>query len=705
MALALAGAGIAAEHCGAEGLSYTTTWVGNSFGGGPKWVQNFNNQMQVLPDGTVYLASFWDEGGREVGIYRDGDVVGQLQDTHMRGGFAVAVGGGYAWYAHTSVREDQPEVKAGEARREKPICFFGVSRYTLDGRAAPFEGGRTRFRNMLVLREGLDDEAQIPRGLATDGRSLFVADTPRNLIRVFDCATFEQVREIPVERPTHLTLSPKGDLWVLSGGHFEAQAFDPGAQPAKVLRLSPGDKLETVVLPLPANAQPSGLSVDPKGRLFFADRGPSQQVFVFDVSGRPRLLETLGAKGGLYSGPNPGRTGPLRFAGLTGAGADAKGNLYVSCNVPRGGTVLRAFSPDKRLLWELVNLEFVDVADADPSSDGRVLYTADGKYTLDPDAPAGRGWRWVAQTLDPFRYPDDLRTHIPVLQCGTETRRLGGRLFLCLRGMWQGVLGLYRVEGDQAIPSLVLASDPLKAERGPWRPKGQPEKGRFFWRDANANGQMDPGEYEPTEGPTGEYWASNVDSRGDIWQGGRTEGIWRWRFLGLDAKGTPRYAAKADRYPMPAPITDLLRTEYIPETDTMYLTGQTKEHEISGGEWGTVGTEVVRYDDWNKSPRLHYRTVLPYEKGTIWGESFAVAGGLLLVAIGKTAEVYVHDNRDGRLLGTLKPGPEVHGESGWLDIRDALRAFRRANGDYLIFAEEDWKGKVLVYRLKDPLKG
>lgn len=54
---------------GAESLQYRTTWVGNSFGGGPKWVQNFNDQMQVLPDGTVYLASFWDEGGREVGIY------------------------------------------------------------------------------------------------------------------------------------------------------------------------------------------------------------------------------------------------------------------------------------------------------------------------------------------------------------------------------------------------------------------------------------------------------------------------------------------------------------------------------------------------------------------------------------------------------------------------------------------------------------
>ena len=79
----------------AEPLQYRTAWVENSFGGGPKWVQNFNDQMQVLPDGTVYLASYWDEGRREVGIYKNGDVIGKLEHTHMRGGFAVAVGVGY----------------------------------------------------------------------------------------------------------------------------------------------------------------------------------------------------------------------------------------------------------------------------------------------------------------------------------------------------------------------------------------------------------------------------------------------------------------------------------------------------------------------------------------------------------------------------------------------------------------------------------
>jgi hypothetical protein len=51
----------------------------------------------------------------------------------------------------------------------------------------------------------------------------------------------------------------------------------------------------------------------------------------------------------------------------------------------------------------------------------------------------------------------------------------------------------------------------------------------------------------------------------------------------------------------------------------------------------------------------------------------------------------------------MKPGPEVHRESGWVDFRDAIRAIRRKNGSYLVFVEEDYKGKSLAYRLKDPL--
>jgi hypothetical protein len=673
-------------------LRYTTSWVGNTFGGGPRWVQNAAESMQVLADGTLIVGSFWDEGGREVGLYRGGDVVGQLPDTHMRAGFAVAANDRYVFYAHTCGLENQPVAKAGEALHEKPNCYFGVSRYTPGGQHAPFAGGQTRFRNMLTFREAPDDHALIPRGVAAAAGVLFVADTAFDTIRVIDPETMESLREFPAPRPGRIAIDASGDLWVICEGGKRVAWYWSDGRP----------RLEA--LPLPADSMPSGLGFDRTGRLLVCDNGPRQQVHAFDIGQTPpRLVESLGEESGMFAGPQPGKAGAWRFAGPTGAGCDAAGNLYVSCNIPRGGTVLRAFSPRRELLWELLGLEFVDVADADRGSDGREVFTADERYRFDPDAPPGKGWRWEAHTLDPHRYPHDLRMRFPALQCGTSVRTLGGKQFLCQRGMWQGLLGIFRVTGNLAVPSVVLSSGPIKTDDG-WSPPGQPESGRWLWRDADGDGQMEPGEYVPTTGPDGEYWASNVDSAGDIWQAGRESGIWRWRFEGLDAHDNPRYDPRPEHVAMPGPFTDLLRTEYVPETDTMYLSGQTKDRPISGGEWGTAGTVIIRHDDWSKTPRRRYRIDLPYVADRQFIVSIAYAGELAFAVDCKSAQVFVYSLRDGSAVGSMKPGPEVHGESGWVDFRDAIRAVRRKDGRYLVFVEEDFKGKSLVYRLDDPLE-
>jgi hypothetical protein len=646
--------------------------------------------MQVLPDGSVAVGSFWDEGGREVGLYKDGDVTGQLPDTHMRAGYAVAASERFFFYAHTCALENQPEAKAGEAMKEKPICYFGVSRYTRDRKHAPFEGGKSRFKNMLTFREAPDNHRLIPQGVAANRNVLFVADTAFDKIKVVNPESMRLICEFPAPNPGRLIVDPAGNLWAICDGGKRVASY------------SAEGRLRVETLPLPAGSVPNGLGFDGEGRLLVCDNGPRQQIHAFDIQqAPPKLAESLGEKGGMFAGPEPGKAGPWRFAGPTGAGCDAAGNLYVSCNVPRGGTVLRAFSPKRELLWELLGLEFVDVADADAASDGRDLYTADERYRFDPGAPPGKDWQWRSHTLDPFRYPHDLRRRFPELQCGTSVRTLGGKRFLCQRGMWQGLLGIYRIEGDLAVPSAAMSSGPIKADDG-WSPPSQPEAGRWLWRDAD--GQMEAGEYVATTGPDGEYWASNVDTAGDIWQAGRELGIWRWRFQGLDDYGNPRYDPKPEHAAMPAPITDLLRTEYVPDTDTMYLSGQTKDRPISRGEWGTAGTVIVRYDSWSKTPRLRYRIDLPYVGDRQFIVAVAYAGELAFAVDGKSAEVFVYGLRDGSAVGSMKPGTEVHGESGWVDFRDGIRALRRKDGAYLVFVEEDYKGKSLVYRLEDPLK-
>jgi hypothetical protein len=153
----------------------------------------------------------------------------------------------------------------------------------------------------------------------------------------------------------------------------------------------------------------------------------------------------------------------------------------------------------------------------------------------------------------------------------------------------------------------------------------------------------------------------------------------------------------------PKIFTDLRRIEYFPETDTMYLSGFTGDHPAIGDDNGVVGSEIARFDNWsqgNRTPR--YRIVIPHDttgKREVSTAAMSVAGEYVFAVTMKTAEVYVYNIATGTQVQKLKPGPEVGGESGWIDIPYGIRAFRRSKGEHLVFVEEDWKGKVIVYRL------
>jgi hypothetical protein len=60
--------------------------------------------------------------------------------------------------------------------------------------------------------------------------------------------------------------------------------------------------------------------------------------------------------------------------------------------------------------------------------------------------------------------------------------------------------------------------------------------------------------------------------------------------------------------------------------------------------------------------------------------------------------VHVFDKNTGADIGVINPGPEVGNTSGHIDVANAITAHRRDNGEYLVFVEEDARGKVLMYR-------
>jgi hypothetical protein len=672
---------------GALASSYRTSWFGNTFGGGKKWVQNNIEGMYVSPDGTVYTNSEWDEAGKESGIYRDGDVVGGAEETHGEirlGGAAVTANSKYMYMA----------MAQGEAPPKQTI-WNCVRRYTLSGKSAPFSGGRGYDKSMLVISTSPKHmPSDQVTGLATAGSELYVSDSKANRIRVYDPEKMTELRSWPFARPQNIAVDRTGNLWIIQN--------KDGSNSPKILSYSKtGKLLSGKIIDV---VEPTALAVDNQGRLLVAENGPRQQVLIYDIKDTPKLAGTFGQAGGIYSGKR-GEIGALKFYGITGIGADAKGNLYVNSSgfgPFRSGTDLRKLSASGTLQWRLLGLEFTDNADADPATDGANVFTRHEHFVMDYSKGSGKEWTYQGFTLDKFRYPDDPRLHN--YYTSAFVRRIEGKRFLYLNSMFPSHFAIFRFDGEIAVPCAIFAQERIGSEPGePTWPPNQPSVGSWTWRDRNGDGSIQNNEYEILNPEDNRGWGWEVDSKGDIWQAIESGKIIHHRQQGLDNHGIPVYTRNASEIvPAPEPFTNLTRIKYFPETDVMYLGGYTTERPKTGEEWGIVGTEIIRYDNWSTKRKLRWRTALPYAPSAdpkLMIKVMDVAGDRVFAGDVTKAEVYVYDAKRGTLLTKLAPGPEVAKQSGWIDTPYGLRAFKRENGEYILFVEEDLYGKIILYRM------
>ena len=114
-------------------ISYKTSWIGNTFAGGEKWVQIHISAMYVGNDGTVYTNSVWDEAGREAGIYQDGDAIGKASNLHgwgRTGGEAVTANAKYLYIVMTQRPIDRMVLQDYPPSKTNGYC---VRRYNLSG--------------------------------------------------------------------------------------------------------------------------------------------------------------------------------------------------------------------------------------------------------------------------------------------------------------------------------------------------------------------------------------------------------------------------------------------------------------------------------------------------------------------------------------------------------------------------------------------
>jgi len=82
-----------------------------------------------------------------------------------------------------------------------------------------------------------------------------------------------------------------------------------------------------------------------------------------------------------------------------------------------------------------------------------------------------------------------------------------------------------------------------------------------------------------------------------------------------------------------------------------------------------------------------------------------VAGEYLFTVEGTTGVVKILDARTGVVLGEMKPGAEVGGRIGWVDIPYGITAHQRKDGEYLVLVEDNYKSKNLMFRFRTPEAG
>jgi hypothetical protein len=647
------------------------SWLANSFARerGHQWVPVNVCGIGVAPDGTVFSAGV-AEGGGGVGAYKDGQFVTKYDYDSGFGSssFAVAADDDYVYIG----------TGAGLFRTRR-----GDEAYN----RTPVAGG-----NIL--------------GLALHDGELCLSDYGTGKIRVLATATMKEVRAFLAPSPGPIAVGADGRVWLIQGKPAKEPYLSYYTGGLKIVSFSKDGKPGPEITNFEA---PCALAMDPKGRLLVGGLNRHSQVWIYDVSGRPKKVGTFGTEGGIFSG-EPGRYGPKKFHWIRGLGFDAGGNLYVASVFGSWYNVsIEAYAPSGERLWDVHGLgNWLDTASIDPA-DENVVYTKENVFAMDWGRPPGREQSLAGLTVDRFKYPRDNRLaegHGPGHRLINGVRRVAGKLFLYCGYQGTGSLEIYKFgEGCVAAPCGYVGGASI------WRPEGGkrwPEDAEsFIWTDGNSDGVADSSEFASVERRP--RWGSmHLDANAGIWQcSGET--IWRLPCEGVDPRGNPIYRRASEvTYKNPPKFASdrLRRLFYIPGDDVL----------ITGGSPGTNENAcdlLICFDHWSdparRSPRWSINLPLndkSYTPDTGYGggtpQAIFACGKYLFVAYGY-GFIRVHRLEDGGYVGTLRPDINgFKGGGGCVDSDNALNVTLRANGEYVIFLENAGWNHVMMFRWIPP---
>ena len=640
-------------------LNYS--WVGNSFmdHNTKAWVPDEVRDLCVASNGIVFTAGYSEAGGS---------------------GLAIEKGAFFGRYSGFN---------SGFGDPVKAVATDGINVYWGGGNGVQRYGyASSNTPNLTVLG------GSSITGVTVKGGDLYISDYSKNLIRVYTINTMIQSRQWNCTRPGKIAVDHNNHIWVIQ----YAEGSDPnttltGTQILSFSNIgSPGPSITDVTNPL-------AIAINNSNQLLVGGLDPDSQIRIYgNLDSSPSLAGTLGAKGGIFSG-TPGLHAPLKFHQIRGLGVDKAGNIYVCMmyGAKAWGQSIEAYTSRGKLLWEVHGFDYVDCAGIDPESDSDA-YDHQHHFKLDYTKSNGQEWSFKGFTVNRFKYPEDPRlTFKGGFRAGAGMFRISGKLFLAETDQNGYPLNIYRfkssVDGEVAIPSVTFSG-------------AEPDR---ISRDSNGNGKFDPDETTP--GASGYYQYFDITADGGICRIGNAVGpatITYYPCQGLDRLGNPIYtAATSKTWPGPAEFGSIRKVVYDTKNDSMYVGGQA----VSSVEDAVV--RLCRYDKWSSTRTKAWDVTIPYEDKNYTPEISYGAGRALSVR--QTGQyvfiqygygyIRVHDKETGASLGTIKP--TLHGFSGGggqVDITHGMTAYKRTNGEYIIFTEDAGHNHIVMTRWRPNVK-
>jgi hypothetical protein len=666
---------------------YTNSWLGNTYGLPADHIAHNIDNLYVTPSGKVATITGWDEGGHNVALYNSsGGKIGIPVESGTgswgrMSGLAVFADD---TYVYQSMSQDGGYDADGVRYPVDPnVAWKCIRRFNLDGSSAPFTGGKGYDGAMLVVNT--DGSELRPTGVVIYNNELYVSDPIAGRVKVYNASTMSQtpVRSFSIANVGLLDVDRLGFIWMLD------------TVQKKLIRFSTTGAIQSQSITFPSGVIPTSFCVDKvNDRILVTNNGNDQNVLIYgNIFSTPSQTSTFGNTGGINSG-TPGAMGALKFSEPKGVGIDSLGNVFVGNNgLTSGGARLEKYNSSGSLQWRLNGTIFTANGSLNPS-DETEFYTHEHKFKLNlGNTTPGSEWSLAAQTVNKVKYPNDVRIPIAAQNnwfwTTTYMRNVSGKKLMFISDMYGYGLGIYRfnatTDGENAIPSgLFSGSEPTES----------------IWRDANGNGNQDSGE---TLSKTADNFYSMhmfPDANGGVWKANREQGIRYFPMQGFDGNGNPQYTYASSTVYAPTELADVKRLEYDAVNNVLYATGRSTT-DITD-DWGAAGNRLVRYNNFTGARTTAWSVTLPYSTSSpannLNVKALCEAGDYLFLAAYRHGRIYVHKKSDGSKVGEIMPTSVTGSTSGWFDINGAIRATKRSNGEYLIFAEENGYGKVMMYR-------